>query len=119
MTKNKKIWFISAASYEDALNIVKEKNFKPRTWKYIPHDKKLRFMAIAGFHSVLKENLIGTFSDEEILYLTIESPSKDEIHESPEIEEHRANTVICQTSDKGLYLEKKDEKIQEKNRDKL
>lgn len=107
--KKKEIWFISASSYEEALNIAKEKNFKPRTWKYVPIDKKLRFMAISGFHGIPKENLIGTFSEEEILYLTIESPQKDEIHEPPEIEENRADTVICRTSDKGLFFEKNDE----------
>jgi len=97
-----KKFIISAASYEDAVKMAKTRNIPPRGWIYAPEDKKLRLMALSAHHGFPRENLIGNFSEEEIIYLTITVPKKDEIDPNPEIVENRAKTTISITSDSGL-----------------
>lgn len=110
-----RIYLISAEHYEAATVIARERGIKPKQWKYVPLDKKLRYMAIAGCHAVPKENLIGHFDEEEIMYLTLKAPKRNDPEIDTEIKENRPRTEISRSGDIGLAVEPQDKDKKEED----
>lgn len=104
--KQEKQYLISAADYFRAREIAMERKLLPSQWKYVPVDKNIRFSAISGCHAFPKENLLGDFTEEEIIYLTIEAPKQDDPAINSGIIDNPPKTTISRSGENGLYLSK-------------
>ena len=107
----KHLVFVSAQNYKDALQIAKDHGLQPSRWKFIPVSKRDRFAAISGHHGVPESNLIGSFTDEEKLYLTM-TPKEEPEPKPPDPVRNNPKVVISISGDRGLMVEheKKEEK---------
>lgn len=72
-----KVWYpylISASDPAEAREMADQKNIPWDHCIYVPKNPGYRWDKIVGRHNLPKDNLIGSFSEEELAYLTKQEP---------------------------------------------
>lgn len=113
--KKKKLYFISKTTYSEALAVAQALGLRASQWVFVPGERKLRYSAIAGRHGIPRGNIIGDFSDEEIIYLTMKVPPPEDDKDATT--EATPARIIAVAGDSGAYLPEPEKKEEEEEED--